>query len=102
MGKRILVAVGQRQPARYGSAEQDILDNDPQWLPVLETFLTALKQAGVSGTYWNYTFPRRIGPIMVARCGPNEHWSEPGQSPGSDSPSTQFGTNALELNGRSL
>jgi endoglucanase len=29
---------------------------DPRWLTVLDNFLTAVKAAGLSGTYWNYTF----------------------------------------------
>jgi aryl-phospho-beta-D-glucosidase BglC (GH1 family) len=36
--------------------EFGIPNNDPQWLPVLDNFLTALQAAGLSGTYWNYTF----------------------------------------------
>lgn len=36
--------------------EFGIPNNDPQWLPVLNNFLTALQSAGLSGTYWNYTF----------------------------------------------
>jgi endoglucanase len=30
--------------------------DDPQWLPVLDNFLSALQEAGLSGTYWNYAF----------------------------------------------
>jgi aryl-phospho-beta-D-glucosidase BglC (GH1 family) len=36
--------------------EFGIPGNDPQWLPVLDNFLTALQAAGLSGTYWNYAF----------------------------------------------
>jgi endoglucanase len=36
--------------------EFGVPNTDPQWLPVLDNFLTALQAAGLSGTYWNYTF----------------------------------------------
>jgi aryl-phospho-beta-D-glucosidase BglC (GH1 family) len=36
--------------------EFGIPNSDPQWLPVLDNFLTALQAAGLSGTYWNYAF----------------------------------------------
>jgi aryl-phospho-beta-D-glucosidase BglC (GH1 family) len=36
--------------------EFGIPGNDPQWLPVLDNFLTALQDAGLSGTYWDYVF----------------------------------------------
>jgi endoglucanase len=36
--------------------EFGIPNNDPQWLAVLDNFLTALQAAGLSGTYWNYVF----------------------------------------------
>jgi aryl-phospho-beta-D-glucosidase BglC (GH1 family) len=42
--------------ARGFVGEFGIPNNDPQWLPVLDNFLTALQSAGLSGTYWNYTF----------------------------------------------
>jgi aryl-phospho-beta-D-glucosidase BglC (GH1 family) len=36
--------------------EFGVPNSDPQWLPVLDNFLTALQAAGLSGTYWNYAF----------------------------------------------
>lgn len=30
--------------------------NDPRWLTVLDNFLNTLKQNGVGGTYWQYTY----------------------------------------------
>ncbi len=42
--------------ARGFVGEFGIPNDDPQWLPVLDNFLTALQAAGLSGTYWNYTF----------------------------------------------
>ena len=30
--------------------------NDPQWLPVLDKFLTTIQAAGVPGTYWVYLY----------------------------------------------
>jgi len=42
--------------ARGFLGEFGIPNNDPNWLPVLDNFLTALQAAGMSGTYWNYAF----------------------------------------------
>ena len=36
---------------------------DPQWLPVLDNLLGALKAAGMPGTYWNYTFHSASDPM---------------------------------------
>jgi aryl-phospho-beta-D-glucosidase BglC (GH1 family) len=42
--------------------EFGIPGNDPQWLPVLDNFLTALQATGLSGTYWNYAFHSATDP----------------------------------------
>ena len=46
----------QANHARGFPGEFGIPNNDPQWLPVLDNFLTAIQAAGISGTYWNYAF----------------------------------------------
>lgn len=35
--------------------------NDPRWVAVLDNFLATLKQNGVGGTYWQYTYPDPSG-----------------------------------------
>jgi endoglucanase len=42
--------------------EFGVPNNDPRWLTVLDNFLAALQGAGVSGTYWNYTFRSATDP----------------------------------------
>jgi aryl-phospho-beta-D-glucosidase BglC (GH1 family) len=45
-----------KEKAKGFVGEFGIPGNDPQWLPVLDNFLTAVQGAGLSGTYWNYVF----------------------------------------------
>jgi endoglucanase len=45
-----------RHNAKGFLGEFGVPNTDPQWLAVLDNFLTALQAAGLSGTYWNYTF----------------------------------------------
>ena len=35
--------------------------NDPRWITVLDNFLVTLKENGVGGTYWQYTYPDPSG-----------------------------------------
>lgn len=42
--------------------EFGVPNNDPRWLTVLDNFLTSLAAAGLSGTYWNYTFHSATDP----------------------------------------
>ncbi len=46
----------QQNHAKGFLGEFGVPDNDPQWLPVLDNFLTALQAAGLPGTYWEYLF----------------------------------------------
>ena len=46
----------QQNNAKGFVGEFGIPNTDPLWLPVLDNFLTAMQAAGISGTYWNYTF----------------------------------------------
>lgn len=41
--------------------EFGVPDTDPRWLTVLENVTTAMDEAGISGTYWNYTYQSPTG-----------------------------------------
>jgi aryl-phospho-beta-D-glucosidase BglC (GH1 family) len=60
--------------------EFGIPNNDPQWLPVLDKFLTVLQTEGLSGTYWNYTFHSATDPSWWPVADPMSIRVDNGQS----------------------